>query len=373
MKLLMYDTAYVEGLAKTANREDINDWLDLYYKDFSSNYTSDNDRTGSIIVPFKTYVPDNCKIPKFVNTNITYEEAATNRAQEIITLSEQTGKKINLLYSGGIDSSTVLTSFIKLLGVDEAAKRLTILMSYESIVENPWMWEKFIRPNFNVANSKSFDLTALDSDRLYVNGELNDQLFGATAPFKVGVKVSKKLGVPMDEMSVDEEFLHTTFELLGLTSSANVKWTQALLKLMESCPVNDGSFMTLAWWYGFTCKWINVKYRVFMFNNLTTDTYQIPESIVKNNIAFFDSVDFQQWAMNNKQPKHLGSFESFKFTAKEYVSDLIGNEYIEKLKKLSFDKVLAMKKRTIAFDSEFKLYNNVDLEAIYQQNNDFIR
>jgi hypothetical protein len=275
MKLLMYDTAYVEGLAKTANREDINDWLDLYYKDFSSNYTSDNDRTGSIIVPFKTYVPEDCKIPKFVNSNITYEEAATNRAQEIIALSEQTDKKINLLYSGGIDSSTVLTSFIKLLGVDEAAKRLTILMSYESIVENPWMWEKFIRPNFAVANSKSFDLTALDSTKLYVNGELNDQLFGATAPFKVGVKLSKKLGVPMDEMIVDEEFLHTTFELLGLTPSANSKWTRALLKLMESCPVKDGSFMTLAWWYGFTCKWINVKYRVFMFNNLTTDTYQI--------------------------------------------------------------------------------------------------
>ena len=110
-----------------------------------------------------------------------------------------------------------------------------------------------------------------------------------------------------------------------------------------------------------------------MFNNLTADTYQIPKSIVQNNIAFFDSVDFQQWAMNNKQPKHLGSFESFKFTAKEYVADLIGTEYIEKLKKLSFDKVLAMKKRTIAFDSEFKLYNNVELEAIYQQNNDFIR
>jgi hypothetical protein len=369
----MYDTAYVEGLAKHAGLQDINDWLDLYNKGFSFNYTSDNDRTGSLVVPFKTFVPDDCRIPEFVNSNITYEEAAVARAQEIINLSNSTGKKINLLYSGGIDSSTVLTSFINLLGVKKASERLTIMLSHESTVENPWMWEKFIRPHFNVVNSKNFDLTSLDINTLYVNGELNDQLFGATAPFKVGVKLSKKLDTPMEELIADEDFLYSAFELLGMSKTSNEKWTTALMKLMESCPVKDKSFVTLAWWYGFTCKWINVKYRVFMFNNVAGNTCTIPENIVRNNIAFFDSTDFQLWAMNNKEPKHLGSFESFKHTAKEYVSDLVGPEYMEKLKKLSFDKVLAMKKRTIAFDSDFVLHNNVTLEDIYLHENDFNR
>ena len=373
MKLLMYDTAYIEGLAKHSNKEDITDWLDLYDKGFSFNYTSDNDRTGSITVPFKTYVPEDCKLPEFVDSNITYEEAAVARAKEIIKLSNQTGKKIYLLYSGGIDSSTVLTSFINLLGVREAAKRLTIMLSYESTIENPWMWERFIRPHFKVINSKNFDLTALDVNIIYVNGELNDQLFGATAPFKVGVKLSKKLETPMEDMIADAEFLHSAFDLIGMSPTANEKWVKALMRLMESCPVKDQSFVTLAWWYGFTCKWINVKYRAFMFNNVNTDTCMIPEAIVRNNIAFFDSTEFQLWAMNNKQPKHLGSFESFKYTAKKYVAGLVGDEYMEKLKKLSFDKVLAMKKRTIAFDSDFVLHNNVTLDDIYLPDNDFSR
>ena len=373
MKLLMYDTAYVQSNRNKFNKQDIDDWVDLYDKGFVHNYTSDNDRTGSIIVPFKTYVPDDCKIPEFISSNITYEEAALARARDIVTISNQTGKKIYLLYSGGIDSSTVLTSFINLLGVTEAAKRLTIMLSNESTIENPWMWERFIRPHFKIINSKNFDLTSLDVNVIYVNGELNDQLFGATGPFKIGVKLSDKLKTPMEDMIVDEEFLHSALDLIGMTKTANEKWTASFMKLMESCPVKDQSFVTLAWWYGFTCKWINVKYRAFMFNNVNTDTCMIPEAIVRNNIAFFDSAEFQLWAMNNKEPKHLGSFESFKYTAKKYVAELVGPEYMEKLKKLSFDKVLAMKKRTLAFDSNFVLHNNVSLNDIYLADNDFNR
>jgi hypothetical protein len=373
MKLLMYDTAFVVNIARKSNYLDLNDWLNWYDKDVAGMYTSDNDRSGSIIFPFKTYVPENCKIPKFVDTNITYEDACISRAKEIIKLSEQTGRKIYLLYSGGIDSSTVLTSFINLLGVRKASQKLTIMMSNESIIENPWMWEKFIRPHFNVVNSKNFDAAALDINTIYLNGELNDQLFGATNPFKLSVKLSKKFNIPLEKMTFDEEFLHKAYSTAGLSDSATSKWTSAMLKLMESCPVKDQSFITLAWWYGFTCKWINVKYRAFMFNNIASDTYTIPEVIVQNNIAFFDSTDFQLWAMNNKEPKHLGSYESFKYTAKKYVSNLVGPEYMEKLKKLSFDKVLAMKKRTIAFDSDFVLHNNVTLDDIYLQENDFNR
>lgn len=373
MKLLMYDTAYIQTNRKKFVGQDVEDWLNLYDKEFVHNYTSDNDRSGSIVVPFKTFVPNDCKIPTFVDSNITYEEAAVKRAKELIKLSESSGKKIYLLYSGGIDSSTVLTSFINLLGIDEAVKKISIMMSNDSVIENPWMWNKIIRPHFKIINSKNFDLSSLREDVLYISGELNDQLFGATGPFKVNVKVAKKLGVPMEDLVADEEFLHTVFDMLNFSKSANDKWSKAFLKSMENCPVKDGSFVTLAWWYGFTCKWINVKHRVFMFNAMNTDTFKIPETIVRNNIAFFDSTDFQLWAMNNKEPKHLGSFESFKYTAKKYVAELVGQEYMEKLKKLSFDKVLAMKKRTIAFDSDFTLHNNVTLEDIYLPNNDFNR
>jgi hypothetical protein len=373
MKLLMYDTAYIQTNRKEFAGQDIEDWLNLYDKEFVHNYTSDNDRTGSIIVPFKTHIPDDCRIPLFVNSNITYSEAAANRARELIKLSDTTGKKIYLLYSGGIDSSTVLTSFINLLGIDEAVKKVSIMMSHDSIIENPWMWDKIIRPYFSVINSKNFDLSSLKDDILYVNGELNDQLFGATGPFKVNVKAAKKLGLPIDKLIANEEFLHTVFDMLEFSKSANDKWTKVFLKSMENCPIKDGSFVTLAWWYGFTCKWINVKYRVFMFNTVPGETYAIPKQVVSNNIAFFDSADFQIWAMNNKEPKHLGSFETFKYTAKKYVSELVGPEYMQKLKKLSFDKVLAMKKRTIAFDSDFVLHNNVTLDDIYLPDNDFNR
>jgi hypothetical protein len=369
-KILMYDTMYALMQYKNSEHADIKDFLELFGKKFTDYFTCIGDRSGAVEFPFKIHVPEDCKLPVYVDSNITYKEAALRRAQQLIAASGD--KKINLMYSGGIDSSVVLTSFIDYLGVDQARDKLNIMMSNESIIENPWMWDKFIRPHFNVVNSKSFDLTRLDPNAIYLNGELNDQLYGNMILLKAVTELTQLTGKNLSEFIVDEEFMYDVFlRFAKLSPRAAAKWAQVFMKLMSTCPVQEKTYWTLTWWYGFACKWINVKYRIHTYNNIREDQYQLSSDQNDAVIPFFDSTDFQLWSMNNKEPKNLQTFDTYKWTAKRYVSDLLGEEYMAKLKKLSLDKVLAMKRRTQALDSDFMLYNAIDFMTFYSADNDF--
>ena len=365
----MYDSVYAYNLNRKNPKEDVTNFLDIFRAGIAPWYTCDIDRTKTFKTPYSNHVPDDCVMPAFKDTNITYEECAMQRVKDLLALAD--GRPINLLYSGGIDSSTVLTSFIKYLGVDQAKEKINVLMSYESKVENPWMWEKFIRPNLNIEHSKNFDFTKIRPDELYINGELNDQLFAATGPVKSGLKLSRKLGKMMDDLMITDELLYDYFIDLGMAARPAEFWTKNMSKLMDKCPCPEKNIWVFAWWYGFCCKWINIKNRIFMFNNTTTEMYKVPDQAKTNIIPFFDSDKFQLWSMNNKEPKNLGNYDSFKWTAKKYVSSIIGDEYLLKVKRSSLDKVVVLRNRTQAIDSDFTLYNNIDFETFYTADNDF--
>lgn len=368
-EILMYDSVHAFNLNRKNPREDVTNFLDIFRSGIAPWYTCDIDRTKTFRAPYSNYVPDDCIMPEFKDTNITYEECAMKKVESILAMSED--KPINLMYSGGIDSSTVLTSFIKYLGVDQTKKKVKILMSLESKVENPWMWEKFIRPYLTIEHSKNFDFTNIRPGELYINGELNDQLFAATGPVKSGLKLSKKLGKTMDDLEVTDELLYDYFLNLGMDKKPAEFWTKNMSKLMAKCPCPEKNIWIFAWWYGFCCKWINVKNRIYMYNNTKEETYKISNHAVKNIVPFFDSTEFQLWSMNNKEPKNLGNYDSFKWTAKKYVSSIIGDEYLVKVKRSSLDKVLVMRNRTQALDSDFVLHNSIDFETFYTPDNDF--
>lgn len=367
----MYDTMYVLMQDKQIGKNDVTDFLELFGKKFTDNFTCIGDRSGAVKFPFEIYIPDECKLPTYIDTNITYEEAAMSRVKDLVNQSED--KKINLMYSGGIDSSVMLTSFINYMGIDQASKKLNIMMSNESIIENPWMWEKFIRPGFNVVNSKEFDLATLKADTIYINGELNDQLYGNMILLKAVNELSQITGKDLSDFIVDEEFLYDMFtKYSGFSPRSAKKWANVFMNLMSTCPTAEKTYWTMTWWYGFACKWVNVKYRIHTYNNIQDSTYALSTRENYSVIPFFDSTDFQLWSMNNKEPKNLQTFDTYKWTAKQYVSKLLGQEYMAKLKKLSLDKVMALKRRTVALDSEFVLYNDIDVMSFYTADNDFL-
>jgi hypothetical protein len=104
------------------------------------------------------------------------------------------------MFSGGIDSTLVVISLLK-NATEEQKKRLVILLSEDSIIENTKFYEEFILGKLTVEPSLNFPYLLGKKDQIIVIGEHNDQVFG-----------SDIIGVYMRKNSDSEAFSDYTRE-----------------------------------------------------------------------------------------------------------------------------------------------------------------
>jgi hypothetical protein len=340
------------------------EWLDFYHI-IQDRCIGLNDRTNTFRFPIRTFVPDKFKLPEFKNSNITYEECVIERASQILKQQENLDLPIQIMYSGGIDSSVIVSSFIKLLGVEEASKRITIKMNQNSVDENPEMWYKFIRPHFKVQNS---DFSYSDKDIgnwIYVIGELNDQLFGADIQqsYEIwGGPGSLNKTINFDTMV--KFFMDS--KKISLRSAK--MWTSLFIENLKTCPNHSNQVWDLFWWYNFTWKWIYVYYRLFLFSNVTNNINT--DWLSDRYFPFFDTTNFQLWSMNNQESKHLGSWNTYKISAKKFVCSVLGSdEYLQKVKRPSLKNILYLRPRFNAITSDQNVTQSIDLSNVFDNTN----
>lgn len=368
LKLINYTPSVFNNNTNFKNLQGVNDWLSVYsFIDYS---VALNDRSNNIKFPVITTVPDHLALPEFKIINLSYKECCANKVRDLIALSNQTGKEICLMYSGGIDSSVVLSSFIDVLGVKEAAKKINIFMSQESILENPVMWEKFIRPYFKVTNSKLHRKTGIDNDKILVFGELNDQLFGSDILKNISVWAGRD--ILNNTFTVDLGIKYLTEHCKMSIKHATI-WSELLIENLKSCPRHNSSVWDTFWWYNFSLKWINVYYRYLMGCDLTSEVRQ--DQIDTSYCAFFNTEDFQQWSMNNNEDKHQGTWNSYKYAAKHLVAEVTGDKlFFNRTKKNSLQKVLMLSNRTaFVFENNIMMQSTDDITLLYNPDNYFVK
>jgi len=191
-----------------------------FYKIFniSSNFI---DRTKTLKFPLeaKLLYP----IPEFKKFTKTFEEVCNERAQELLEMAKQRDCKIFAFYSGGIDSTLMMVSMLKVFK-EEDLSRIIVLLSEESIKENPNFYEKSIRGKLKTQSSNSYPLLFNERD-IFLLAENNDQLFGSDA---VGDLI-KKFGEKVIHEPYSRSLLFTFFnERIG-----NEKQTNFFLDIFE--------------------------------------------------------------------------------------------------------------------------------------------
>lgn len=352
--------------SRVANDNTYRNWLSVY-KIFDDKNLGLNDRTGYITFPIQTIVPKKFCLPSYQSFNDTYKDCCLNRANEILAKFKTTRQPIKLMYSGGIDSSVILATFIDLLGIDQAKKIITIIMNKESIDENPVMWHKFIRPHFNIEPSDKNYSGKDISDWIFVTGELNDQLFGSDIQQDVANWGGQNFLNSQISVGALTDYLKQGKRLED--SHANL-WANVFIENLKSCPNHNNTMWDVFWWYNFTWKWIYVYYRIFMFSKISG---RIDYNWMNNYyFPFFSTKEFQLWSLNHNEPKHLGTWDSYKHVAKKYVCEVLGdNSYMAKVKRQSLKNILYMRMRNYSIDENENLIDNqdVDLSQVYNENN----
>jgi hypothetical protein len=253
------------------------------------------DRTGILSNDRDIITP----IPEVAEVG-TFSEVADQRAKDIIAL----GKPIRVMYSGGLDSTTALIALIK-----NGATDVEVLMTEASKQEYPQFFEQHIDGKLNYrifdkeveAGHYAEFVQENDNDFVLVTGEIGDQLFGSAR----------------------------TLENIEIASKT-IDWSgeyDGLQKLCEACPMPVETYADLFWWANFTLKYQWVQLRIF--RNLDIDFNRI--------YHFFDSTEFQQWALQTPMLVKMPDFDALKYKQpiRDYILDFTGDaEYATKKKKL---------------------------------------
>jgi len=268
------------------------------YNQFGLNRNPVYDRTGK--VPHYLMMSNKHPIPSFdLSFNKDFYSICEERCKELASKNKQ----IKVCWSGGIDSTFVLLFLSQYVPKEQ----ITVYGTYSSIIESGDIFDRFIKNNYNY-EIKIFPTNIIRSkteDCIWVTGFQGNQLFGPTDDFFA------------EDRSV--AFFHHT---LGTKETIykdykkyiNQELIDFLTPSINASPRKIETIADLRWYCIFNFDWYNGIYELL--------SEMDPEKI-KTVFHFFDTEDFQKWAIHTKDPwtKIPGKPNTHRWQMREFISD----------------------------------------------------
>lgn len=336
---------------------------------FSKMYSADVvpfDRTGTVKIPIN--VENLFPIPVLRVFTKSYEEICNDRAKELLLKAENLGVNLYVMYSGGIDSTLILVSLLK-NATESQKQNIVVLMSEDSVKENPVFYRDHINGHLKVDASMNFKYI-LGSKNILVSGEHNDQLFGADV---IGHFMAL-FGEEEAHKPYDKEKIISFFNSKVDNPHMNTFYVNLFEKLAMKAPVKIDTNFLFFWWINFSIKWQCVYFRTLMYIS-EKNAENITEEYLKNHyFTFYGTEDFQLWSMNNLDKRMKESWKTYKWPAKEIIYKYNKDaEYRDnKAKVASLPKVVIESSYFYFFDTDYKFYKEIDLTNYYNPDNDFV-
>jgi len=299
---------------------------------------------------------------KFINASLA--DIADQRAIEILKIAKDTNKKIALMWSGGIDSTFLVTAFLKNLNQSDH-ELLTIYCNSTSLIENFDYYFNCIRLYKNV-HLKSSSTCIVDNNFLNQNillhGDPADCLFGPSTPmykkhFNNGEqsepwkKHSKKM-IDLLELSVSPKFRSQNW--------GNWYFNYITKNLEESGQADYVSSVADWWWWTyFNFKWEFSTTRFFHRPKIEhVDGISLKNQQEFANYTFFHSSDFQLWSYSNlKTLTEKNIAQTHKIKARQYINEFYRNDlYFSTKRKMPSQTPTIPNSRTttIGYNNEYR-------------------
>ncbi len=243
------------------------------------------DRSGKTNYPFKVHIRNKWRTPNSKLKNINLESACDSRVGEIIN---KFSAPYNLYWSGGIDSTLMVISFLK--RVD--AKNINVCLTNDSIKENTSFYENFIKNN----NHCFVDVRNNFPKGTNISGDCGDTIWAALdhSFFFSDIKnyVFKNWQEYFELKNKDSNFLESVSNFMRTAE-------RPITTLLEA-----------RWWFYFLCKHQSkATALVIQHHHLNIDW-----------VSFYESSDIETWAWFNVENIIKGdNWLTYKFPAKKII------------------------------------------------------
>jgi hypothetical protein len=298
----------------------------------------------------------------------TWDDVTDGRAKEIEQLILTNNKKLAVFWSGGIDSTCILTAILK--NFQSASLDLvTVLCTPESVLENPLFFEKYIRPIFNIADANDRSLLT-SPDFMFVDGTAADTLLMSMSPsLDVGMAI-RSGGLLSASWRAKPDTLIDYLAKITQSRPFALWYYEINKESIESTDVPIDTYFDFMWWISFNYDYYmwEVHTWFFMLSQIGISWQEYRSKF----IGWYRTTPYQLWAMNNNGAgiKHGNTLGSFKHHPKKYIYDYDLNEYYYRYKtkiNSSGRNYASFKITPFAITNNFELlYLNKDLDRIVE-------
>lgn len=306
-------------------------------------------------LPFDQAVWPGLDMPVFNNNfKASFNEVTDQRALEIKTRINSTDQKFAVMYSGGIDSTVMLTALLKNLSQREF-KNISVCTSSAAIANNPEFWKKFIFDKVAVIDSSNNKYDSLISQGFApITGDTGDCLFGTTFASHLYYNWRSYAG-DLGYLSVndiekkicqftDPNVHYSTFKDLLINyfkipkkqgfpffslDKPNPAFGEMFYNKLDlhakTSPVPINSLHDFFWWYIFNLKYVNCAVRGHIYFNDSVSVKTANDIIVN----WYHTDAYQQWSMNNNSngTKIGYTASTYKKAARDYIFDFDKNPW----------------------------------------------
>ena len=284
-----------------------------------------SDRTGTLNIPGKYEVFNNSPIPARPTVVPTFMGASYSRIDDCIAQFNQSGKeKLVVLYSGGIDSTLIVSLLISHPDWAELKKVVWLAINEDSQIENPDFFREVVLPNFGtklLPSNQFYDIVS-DPKNVCITGECADNLFGS-------LTLKSYMDNTGNYNAIHGQWMTESLPwLLKKADNFVEERREMLINIAKASPVPIETNHDFLWWLNFAMKWQAVKYRMAMHSPTAAQA----EYMAANVINFFDSEQYQQWALYTKEKKVGDRWNTYKLPAKLLINDIWANEKYLKYK-----------------------------------------
>jgi len=263
-------------------------------------------------MPFKDY--SLFPLPEFRTFNTTYSELCNHRAIEILKNAETLGTTIYVLYSGGIDSTCVLVSLLT-HATPAQRKNIVVLLSHESIAENPRFYADYIRGKLRVESSIMFP-NLLGGKDMLVSGEHNDMVMGSD---KIG-QMMTRYGAVTAHAPYNRDLLTSYFsDSLGGDLETASFYIQLFERVCAAAPVPIRSNLDFLWWTNFAIKWQACYAYILLLTPPRNASGMTKDYLDSRFVSFFNTEEFQLWSMNNQDKRLKDTWKTYKWVVKDVI------------------------------------------------------
>jgi hypothetical protein len=289
--------------------------------------------------------------------------ASTSFTDTIESIADEFCRKISqsdstpyFLWSGGLDSTSILVSILKVANSDLLSK-LIVVCSQASIQENAYFYYNYIDQKLQVLDLGKFQVTQDNYDKIVIlDGEGGNEVMGWGGLSKLAnYKLFDFLDTPWRSISDPTKII----------PGSNLFIFNLIIDSIKYSPVPINTVYDFIWWYGFNYKFEGMLLtKMIAFNNMLTPE-QSNQLFQHGMFRFYAHPEMQRWGMCSLDQCRIKIKIAHKWHLKDYIYQFDHNDlwYSYKQQQPSYGNEFykhAYSPGIIAIDKEWNKYSITD-------------